>query len=253
MNPIERISVYYDQFSIAERKTCNLIIEDPQTVIDNPIAEAAKIYDVSTSSLLRVAKRMEYKGYSEFRYALKDWIKEDKNTHNSSNIIHIIESYKSNLDKMYSYIDEKQIIDFISEFPNSRVFTIGMGNSSLPAQQLTYFLFSTGLWSSTIMDSVQLKYLENCLSKDDLLIFFSVSGSVGSYKEIIEYCKENNIRTAMVTMNDSEYLKKSVTYYFLLPMLSIYNSNNNKNFHRIDNRSIFNIFIEILISFYTPQ
>ena len=83
MNPIERISVYYDQFSTAERKTCNLIIEDPQTVIDNPIAEAAKIYDVSTSSLLRVAKRMEYKGYSEFRYALKDWIKEDKNTHNS--------------------------------------------------------------------------------------------------------------------------------------------------------------------------
>ena len=40
MNPIERISVYYDQFSTAERKTCNLIIEDPQTVIDNPIAEA---------------------------------------------------------------------------------------------------------------------------------------------------------------------------------------------------------------------
>lgn len=78
MNPIERISVYYDQFSIAERKTCNLIIEDPQTVIDNPIAEAAKIYDVSTSSLLRVAKRMEYKGYSEFRYALKDWIKKIK-------------------------------------------------------------------------------------------------------------------------------------------------------------------------------
>ena len=72
-------------------------------------------------------------------------------------------------------------------------------------------------------------------------------------EEIIEYCKENNIRTAMVTMNDSEYLKKSVTYYFLLPMLSIYNPNNNKNFHRIDNRSIFNIFIEILISFYTPQ
>lgn len=27
MNPIERISVYYDQFSTAERKTCNLIIE----------------------------------------------------------------------------------------------------------------------------------------------------------------------------------------------------------------------------------
>ena len=53
--------------------------------------------------------------------------------------------------------------------------------------------------------------------------------------------------------NLSEYLKKSVTYYFLLPMLSIYNQNNNKNFHRIDNRSIFNIFIEILVSFYTPQ
>ena len=101
------------------------------------------------------------------------------------------------------------------------------------------------------------RLLKDYLVKKIDEIFFELSNSIGALmkinKEIIEYCKENNIRTAMVTMNDSEYLKKSVTYYFLLPMLSIYNPNNNKNFHRIDNRSIFNIFIEILISFYTPQ
>lgn len=250
MNPIERISVYYDQFSAAEIKTCNLIIEDPQTVIDNPIAEAARIYNVSTSSLLRVAKRMEYKGYSEFRYALKDCIKEDKKTHSSSNVTHIIESYKSILDKMYSYVDEKLINDFVPNFSYKRTFSIGMGTSSLPAQQLNYFLYANGLWSNAITDSVQLSYLQNCLSENDLLIFFSVSGSIESYKKIIEYCKENNIRTAMITMNDSKYLRENVSYFFMLPMSPLYHSKNNTSFYRIDNRSIFNIFIDILISFY---
>ena len=66
MNPMQKISIYYAGLTKAEKSTCDLILDHPEIVIENPIAEAARLYNVSPSSILRLSKKLEYKGYSEF-------------------------------------------------------------------------------------------------------------------------------------------------------------------------------------------
>lgn len=252
MNPLDRMSIYYAQFSSTERKTCDLVINDPQVVVDNAIADAAKIYNVSPSSLLRMAKRMGYKGYSEFRYALENSQEQNKKNINSSQILNIIESYKTSLDNIDSYIDEKMIREFVGEFKTRRIFTIGIGNSSLPANQLTYVLYTNGIWSDSVSNNTQIRYLADCVTKDDLLIIFSVTGSIDTYKEYLQKFKKKKCKIALVTMNDSEELKAYINYYFLLPMLPVCNIEAKQAFYP-DNRCVFHIFIDIIISYYLNQ
>ena len=252
MNPFDRMSIYYAQFSSTERKTCDLVINDPQVVVDNAIADAAKIYNVSPSSLLRMAKRMGYKGYSEFRYALENSQEQNKKNINSSHILSIVESYKTSLDNIDSYLDENMIKEFVDEFKTHRIFTIGIGNSSLPAKQLTYVLYTNGIWSDSVSNNTQLRYLAECVTKDDLLVIFSVTGSIDTYKEYLQKFKKKKCKIAMVTMNDSEELKPYIDYYFLLPMLSVCNLEEKQSFYP-DNRCIFHIFVDIIMSYYLNQ
>ena len=51
MNPMQKISIYYAGLTKAEKSTCDLILDHPEIVIENPIAEAARLYNVSPSSI----------------------------------------------------------------------------------------------------------------------------------------------------------------------------------------------------------
>lgn len=250
MNTMQRISIHYVQLSNSERKVCDLILENPEVIINNPIAEAAKIYNVSPSSILRMSKKVGYKGYSEFRYALEASVIQNKENKDSSRISRIMESYQNVLQDLKTAFDEQEIIKFVEDLKTKKFYTIGIGNSSLPAKQLVYVLYPLGKWGECVDDSVRINYLSEDLNKDDFVIFFSVSGSIENYEKICQKCKNVGATTALITMNQESYIASLTDYCFVLPSLPISFMDKDKQPRYLDNRSLFFIFIEVVLSYY---
>lgn len=250
MDPIQKISVNYNSLTFTEKKTCNLIVKNPEIVIDNPIAEAAEIYGVSPSSILRLAKKLEYKGYSEFRYALEAFKdKEEKGYTENTTANKVIHTYQHTLEDMPSFIEEEKLIELVKLMHQYRLRTVGIGNSSLPAKQLVYSLYAEGKWAECISDTVRINFIEDSITEEDFIIVFSVSGkSISS--GIIESWRKKGTKVVMITANPQAETRHAYDLVFVVPSLPLTVLQKDATPKYLENRSIFYIFIDIIMSYY---
>ncbi|MCD7839554.1 MAG: MurR/RpiR family transcriptional regulator [Erysipelotrichaceae bacterium] len=251
MNPMQKISVHYSNLTKTEKATCDLITSKPEVVIENPIAEAAKIYDVSSSSILRLSKRLGYKGYTEFRYALEAFKNENEQSKSSEHLYSkVIDTYVETLTEMKSYINEDEINELISFMNSKNIISVGIGNSSLPAQQLVYCLYMKNRIGKCIDDTVKLGFLEGSMDESYVVIIFSVSGNTDLYKDEIAKWKKDHVTIVLITTNPDSSLVRDVDTCFILPTLPIPISSNEYNPKYMDNRSILFAFIDIIMAYF---
>lgn len=253
MDVMQKISVHYVTLSKAEKKTCDLIIENPQVIIDNPIASAAEIYQVSPSSILRFSKRIGYKGYSEFRYELERYQLEKKNeskSENCENYNNVLNTYKTTIDEMLLLDYEKDLIQLVKLLHTKNIITVGIGNSSLPAKQLVYTLYEEHVLAECFDDAVKLNFLENIIDSNNLIIIFSVSGNTDTYLSHVKTWKKTGAPLVLITTNPDSKLIEQCNLSFVLPSLPIRTVSNYSKTHYLDNRSIFFIFVDIIRAYY---
>lgn len=250
MDPMQKISVHYSNLTKAERTTCDLILNNPQIIINNSIAEAAELYKVSPSSILRLAKKINYKGYSEFRYALEQYQKRSNQTSHDSMILNVVETIKISLDELINRIDENEIIKLVDLIKNKKTITIGIGNSAFPAKQLTYILYPYDKWTDCIEESIRMSYLERVVNDNHLIIIFSVSGNSGVYVPLCKVWKKNKTKIVLITSNPETKTSKYVDHTFILPSLPFANIEDDGEKKFLDNRSVFFFFVDIIMSYY---
>ena len=70
MNTLDKIQANLDQLSKSERKVAEVILAAPQTAIHSSIATLAKMADVSEPTVNRFCRRMETKGFPDFKLHL---------------------------------------------------------------------------------------------------------------------------------------------------------------------------------------
>ncbi|MCD7950099.1 MAG: MurR/RpiR family transcriptional regulator [Erysipelotrichaceae bacterium] len=251
MNPMQKVSIHYSNLTKTEKATCDLITSKPEVVIENPIAEAAKIYDVSPSSILRLSKRLGYKGYTEFRYALEAFKNENEQNKSSEHLYSkVIDTYVETLEEMKNCINEDKINNLISLMNTKNIISVGIGNSSLPAQQLIYCLYMRNRIGKCIDDTVKLGFLEGSMDESHIVIIFSVSGNTSLYKDEIMKWKKDHVYIVLITTNPDSALLEAVNMSFILPTLSIPISSNEHNPKYMDNRSILFAFIDIIMAYF---
>ena len=70
MNTLDKIQANLDQLSKSERKVAEVILAAPQTAIHSSITTLAKMADVSEPTVNRFCRRMETKGFPDFKLHL---------------------------------------------------------------------------------------------------------------------------------------------------------------------------------------
>ena len=173
MNLKEKISIYYTNLTPTEKRICTLIMKDPSIIIEHNIIEAGELCQTSKSAMLRFAKKLEYRGYSEFKYSVEEYYKNENvdNVENTQNTIlsQISNNYALTINQIgnSSYDGQLQeLAQLLDEYPY--VKSLGIGNSSFCASQLVYSLYSYNKFFEAVTDQPQFTYLNNCLSKDYL-------------------------------------------------------------------------------------
>lgn len=247
-NPFNKISVNYNRLTKSEKNTCNLILNNPQAIIDYSITEAAKIYQVSSASIQRVAKKIGYKGYSELKYALELYFyqnQENKKDDKLSN--QIFDIYSSTLLEWKKEFDNDKIIKLVHLIHDKNVKTIGIGNSGLAASHLVYSLYMYGKWSEAIDNATKIDYLEYGVQENALYILFSISGKLVNINQVKRW-KKKGVTVVLITANEHAPIQNEVDLNIVLPTLPIII---NKSSHNIlDNRTNFYILIDIILLYY---
>lgn len=248
----EKISIYYTSLTNTERKICTVILDDPTVVSEHSIIDAATLCGTSKSAMLRFAKKLGYSGYSEFKYAVgESFIKEEKQNTESGNIYQeIVSSYSqtiTELSKQDYNIQLTLLAEYIDQYKYVEV--IGIGNSSFCAKQLKYSLFSHNKYIGDATDREEIKCLTQCITKDYLIIIFSVSGALDTYGKLVKAASQKKARAVLITMNPDNALEKYVNTSFVLPS-TMHLLKDTKVLKQLDNRTTMHFFAEVISYYY---
>lgn len=249
----ERVSIHYTELTKTDRKITGELMRKPEVLIDRSIQEAAKDLEVSPSAIIRVVKKLQYRGLPDLKNALERYMSEKTELVQSSREELLSESiigeYKQHLNLIRSCLSEKQltiIAQMIREAKTTRV--LGIGSSGLAAEQFVYSLLYQDKYVEAITSRTKIFYLSRVLDQDTLLIIFTVSGNTDLYEEIFEQAKETGAKIVLITMNRNSKFKQTSTEVLLLP--SNLTDFSKPDIYQLDNRFAFIVLSEILAAYY---
>lgn len=249
----ERVSIHYTELTKTDRKITGELMRKPEVLINRSIQEAAKDLEVSPSAIIRVVKKLQYRGLPDLKNALERYMSEKTELVQSSREELLSESiigeYKQRLNLIRSCLSEKQltsIAQMIREAKTTRV--LGIGSSGLAAEQFVYSLLYQDKYVEAITSRTKIFYLSRVLDQDTLLIIFTVSGNTDLYEEIFEQAKETGAKIVLITMNRNSKFKQTSTEVLLLP--SNLTDFSKPDIYQLDNRFAFIVLSEILAAYY---
>lgn len=253
MNIKERISIYFTKLTKTDRKITSQLLIKPEILIEQSIQAAAVTLDVSPAAIMRVVKKLEYRGLAEFKLALEEISNEaepEANPVKKRIISDVIDSYHHTLSVLEEVLDEEQLLRigrWLSSY--SRVRILGLGSSGLAAEQFVYSLLYQDEYVESITSRTKIYYLARAVTADTFLMIYTVSGNIEFYQDVLEQAQKKGAKVVLVTMNHDQALKKFADEVVLLPS-NITNFSNKNGLIQLDNRYSFYVFSEILASYF---
>lgn len=253
MNFFERIAVNYSILSKSEKIVCDKIMDDSDPIINFSVSEAAKRYNVSESSIVRFSKRVGYSGYSQLKY---DLLHEFEN--NDSSMV-TKESDLENWFSVYSLMvknlftpEMETAINAIISLLNTydKIYTIGLGNTSLAASQLVYSLNKFEKEINLIDSQTRMNQLSTIVTDRHLIIAYSVSAVPEAVQNLLRATQKCGGETVIITMNPNGPAAKYANHVLSLRPYQFVNSQDYKTLYKSDGRSMMYIISDIISNYY---
>ncbi|MFR1833616.1 MAG: MurR/RpiR family transcriptional regulator [Lachnospiraceae bacterium] len=174
------------------------IIEHMDSVLKIGVRGVAKANYTSTSTIMRLTKKLGYSGFVDMYYKLLPLV--DRQQETSEKEMGFINSFCTNSLLTYnSYDTIKSFARKISEIGDGYIFLYATGFSAIAMEYLTKKLLVLGIRciASNGMDSIGV--FENNLQQMKMLIVFSRSGETKWVVDRVKTAKENGIYTVSFT------------------------------------------------------
>lgn len=213
MNILEKIQKSLDNFSKSERKVAEVIMASPQTAIHSSIATLAKMADVSEPTVNRFCRRLDTKGFPDFKLHLAQSLANgtpyvnrnveeddgpDAYTHK------IFESTMACLDVAKNSLDPMQInraVDLLTQAKRISFFGLGASSSVAKDAQNKFIRFNIPI---ACFDDIVMQRMSciNC-SDNDVIVLISHTGRTKSMVEVANLGRENGATVIAITAKDS--------------------------------------------------
>lgn len=204
-----KIRSAYSNLPTAERKVADFILENPSRaslMVINEIADAA---GVSVPSVTRLAKKLGYNGFLDFRVALasgsssleslkSEPIREDDSDETA--IEKIFLSSMRALEDTLKAINRQKLAEVADKcVAASRIFVIGAANSAILAQELALQLVNMGCDAVAVSDAQLMEVLSCRYSAQDVFIGISRSGRTKLVLDALKAAKAKGCYTAFMS------------------------------------------------------
>ena len=236
---LTKIRSVYNQFTKAEKKVADYILENPKKVLFMSISDLAEACNVGDTSVFRFCKTMNVKGYQEFKMMLSLSMRQaapDPTAEQGQSITlqdniedlvkKVLAENVSAIQETYSLINLKTVsaaVDALSEA--KRILFFGVGTSMLTAMKAMNKFLRIEPKVSCIMDANMQLITASTLNADDVALIFSYSGSTKDTVEIAKSAKRAGAKTILIT----RFQKSPLTEYADIILLCGANEGEGRN------------------------
>ncbi|MCI8663949.1 MAG: MurR/RpiR family transcriptional regulator [Hungatella sp.] len=224
-----KMRTVYNQFTRAEKKVADYILQNPKEVLFMSITDLAEACHVGDTSVFRFCKSMELKGYQEFKMVLSLSLNEsDKENSQFSGNINLNDTFgeltkkvlNTNIQALtetYALLNEavfSEAIDCLHEA--ERIVFFGVGASVLTALKATNKFLRIEPKVYCIQDSHMQAMTASTMKPKETAVIFSYSGATKDTIHVAQLAKEAGAKVICVT----RFSKSPLTSYADLTLLS---------------------------------
>ncbi len=213
MNILEKITQHKSAFSKSERKVAEVILANPQSAIHSSIATLAKMSDVSEPTVNRFCRRLDTKGFPDFKLHLAQSLANgtpyvnrhvDENDGPDEYTTKIFESTMASLEVARQSVcvnTVNRVVDLLTQAQRISFFGLGASASVAHDALNKFFRFNVPVvyFEDILMQRMSCM---NCGS-GDVVVLFSHTGRTKSLVEIAQIAKNNDATVVGITSANS--------------------------------------------------
>ena len=211
-NVFDLISKEYYKFTGSEKKLADFILANQDGVAYLSISQMAEGANVAEATVSRFSRRLGYKGYVEFKLSAANTTLRFKPANNPlSGQVEDKDTIEQICQKLYTaemeaiaqtmeVLSSEAVIkaaDLLEKAP--RVLCMGQGGSMLIAQEAAHLFSTVSNKFQPVNDSHLQAMAAAMMDPDDVILFFSYSGSTRAMMETMQLAKKRRGKVILVT------------------------------------------------------
>ncbi|MCP3428588.1 MurR/RpiR family transcriptional regulator [Opacimonas viscosa] len=225
MNILEKITQAKDTFSKSEKKVAEVILANPQTAIHSSIATLANMSDVSEPTVNRFCRRLNTKGFPDFKLHLAQSLANgtpyvnrhvDENDGPEEYTNKIFESTMAALDIARQSVDintVNRVVDLLTQAKHISFFGLGASASVAHDALNKFFRFNVPVM---YFEDIVMQRMSTMNSQvGDVIVLISHTGRTKSLVEIAQIARANDATVVGITAKNSP-LGKECNYVLSL-------------------------------------
>ncbi|WP_050113582.1 MurR/RpiR family transcriptional regulator [Yersinia thracica] len=213
MNTLENIQNNLDLLSKSERKVAEVILASPQTAIHSSIATLAKLANVSEPTVNRFCRRLDTKGFPDFKLHLAQSLANgtpyvNRNVEEDDSVAaytgKIFESTMASLDMAKNNLDIAAInraVDLLTQAKKISFFGLGASAAVAHDAMNKFFRFNIPI---IYFDDIVMQRM-SCMNSNegDVVVLISHTGRTKSLVELAQLARENDATVIAITSRDT--------------------------------------------------
>ncbi|QXE13280.1 MurR/RpiR family transcriptional regulator [Pectobacterium atrosepticum] len=219
MNMLEKIQSHLELLSKSERKVAEVILSTPQTAIHSSIATLAKMADVSEPTVNRFCRRLETKGFPDFKLHLAQSLANgtpyvNRNVEEDDSVdaytSKIFESAMAGLEQVKSSLDFAAVnraVDLLTQAKKISFFGLGASAAVAHDAMNKFFRFNIPV---VYFDDIVMQRMSCMNSSDgDVVVLISHTGRTKSLVEMAQLARENDATVIAITSDGTPLAREA--------------------------------------------
>ncbi|CAI1595977.1 HTH-type transcriptional regulator HexR [Serratia marcescens] len=225
MNTLDKIQSHLELLSKSERKVAEVILASPQTAIHSSIATLARMADVSEPTVNRFCRRLDTKGFPDFKLHLAQSLANgtpyvNRNVEEDDSVdsytSKIFESVMASLDTVKANLDIAAInraVDLLTQAKKISFFGLGASAAVAHDAMNKFFRFNIPV---IYFDDIVMQRM-SCMNsgEGDVVVLISHTGRTKNLVEMAHLARENDATVLAITSRDTP-LAQAATLPLLL-------------------------------------
>ena len=220
---LDKIFAVYNNLYEAEKKIADYVINNKEKVIEMTVSELATSSSVSEATIVRFCKKCDLKGFHDLKINIaKEMVNSEEkpvsNDLDANNIGQSLQNILANkieeLKQTISMMDEEEIKEILNVIKKARIVQFAAVGNTIPvALDGAYKFNQLGISSvaNTIWET-QLAF-SYTLTKEDVVIVISNSGSSKSLLTLLDSANENGATTISITNHENSPIANMSKYH----------------------------------------
>lgn len=221
-----------ERFTESECMIADYLLQNHQRLSEITIHQLSQAAYTSNATIIRMCRKLGYKGFREFRVALARELESGKYvistvdysypfmpSETTETIVNSIYSlHKKSMDQVQSQLNLSDLEKIVKCLMDSRrIYLFGLGDVKLTIRSFMNKLAKIGIFPVLATENGEELFICSHITHDDCALFITYGANHASYRSCIGQLVKNNVPILALTANPDSGLVRHSAYHICVP------------------------------------